>query len=94
MVNCTISECLNTYFSQASAILYRLEKFRNRCRHVAKGDSFLFQLTAASLPTHSENATGKSIVRPEAVNTIDVRHPETIFRLNQDTIMSMAKGKR
>lgn len=68
MKGSSIPDCLNTFFSDQSAIYVNWRNFGTSHVHIPKGEPILFQLTASSLPSHSDNGVGKSIVRPEAVD--------------------------
>lgn len=63
-----ILECLENHFAQNEAIYVNWRNFGTGGVYVPQGDPILFQLTACSLVTHSDNNIGKSIVRPEYVD--------------------------
>ncbi|MES2200318.1 MAG: glycosyltransferase family 92 protein [Chlamydiota bacterium] len=79
----SIPRCLNKYFSNASAIYVNWRNFGTGGVYIPQGEPILFRLTASSLSTHSDNAIGKSIVRPEAVDLASVWYPHH-FILKQD----------
>ena len=75
MQDCSIPECLNRHFSHASEVYINWRNFGTSGITLAQGQPILFQLTRASLPTHSHNAIGKCIVRPEAVDRSSLETP-------------------
>ncbi len=81
----SIPECLKNYFSNASAVYVNWRNFGTGGVYVPQGEPLLFRLTAASLVSHSDNAVGKSIVRPEAVDLVGVWCPHH-FPLNPGAI--------
>jgi hypothetical protein len=70
-----IPEYLNNHFSNASAVYVNWRNFGTGGVYVPLGEPILTRLTACSLPTHSDNSIGKSIVRPESVDLINVWYP-------------------
>jgi len=75
MQNRSVPECLNSYFSHASAIYVNWRNFGTGGVYLPQGEPILFHLTAASKVRHSFNKIGKSIVRPEAVDLVSTWYP-------------------
>lgn len=69
MKEATITKCLNKYFKNAHAVYANWRCFGSGGVYVPKGDPLLFKLTASSLQHHARNCVGKTILRPEFVDT-------------------------
>jgi hypothetical protein len=65
--NATILECLNQFFSTADGVFVCWRNFGTNGVYIYPGVPILLQLTAASSPFHSINASGKSIVKVDEV---------------------------
>lgn len=63
----TVSDCLDRHFCDSSGIYVNWRMFGTNQQIVPPGRPLLPALTACSLPDHSENSNGKSLVRPEQV---------------------------
>ncbi|MES2200114.1 MAG: glycosyltransferase family 92 protein [Chlamydiota bacterium] len=64
----TIPECLKRRFSDAPAIYVNWLNFGTSGISLEEESPMLFRLTACSKKTHSRNAVGKSIFRPECAD--------------------------
>jgi len=73
--NATIIKCLNQFFSQADGIYVCWRNFGTNNVYINPGKPILTQLTAASHPLHPRNASGKSIVKVDAVEIDHVWSP-------------------
>lgn len=71
----TVPECLEQHFPRASGIYVNWRMFGTNHQIVAPGKPILPALTACSLPAHSENGNGKSLVRPDQVEIDRVWSP-------------------
>lgn len=71
----SIPECLDKYFTNASAVFANWKNFGTGGVTVQSGKPILSKLIASSYNHHSDNAIGKSIVRPEAVVIKDIWYP-------------------
>ena len=78
----TVPECLRKHFSHATAVYVNWRNFGTSGVTIPKGEPILFQLTRCSLPTHSDNGVGKSILRPECVDLPKVYYPHHFLLLN------------
>jgi hypothetical protein len=65
--NATILECLNQFFSTADGVYICWRNFGTNNVYIHPGEPILMQLTAASFPLYSMNASGKSIVKVDEV---------------------------
>lgn len=70
--NKTVPECLNMYFSDASAVFVSWRSFGTNGVHIPKGEPLLCHLTACARKEHDKNRNGKSIWRPEEVDVDSV----------------------
>lgn len=77
----TIIECLDKHFVGTCAVYVNWRNFGTNHVTVPSGEPILFQLTAASFRSHSDNAVGKSIVQPEKVRLKEIWYPHH-FPLN------------
>lgn len=66
--NKTITECLKNHFAHAAGIYVNWRNFGTSNVNIPEGMPTLFYLSLCSLPSHSRNCVGKSIVRPECVD--------------------------
>ncbi len=71
----TVTECLAARYGDAAGVYANWRMFGTGGVLVPEGEPLLDRLTACSLPGHPENWTGKSIVRPEAVDIDRVWYP-------------------
>lgn len=71
----TVTKCLARYFANAQAVYANWRCFGSGKKYIPTGSPLLFELTDCSLPAHSRNAVGKSIVRPECVDTSYLWNP-------------------
>lgn len=65
--NRTIQECLDQFFPTAGGVYICWRNFGTNYAYVPQGEPIIPQLTGASHPLHPRNASGKSIVRVDAV---------------------------
>lgn len=64
-IESTVTKCLDEHFTNASGVYINWHHFGTGGIYLKKGESLLFNLIACSSKYHSQNAIGKSIVRPE-----------------------------
>lgn len=64
----TVPECLNTYFSEASAVFVNWRSFGTNNMYIPKGEPFLCHLTSCTQKKHHKNMNGKTICRPDLVD--------------------------
>ena len=64
----TVTECLNTHFSDASAVFVSWRNFGTNNMYIPSGAPTLCKLTACAVKEHSKNTNGKTIWRPEKVD--------------------------
>jgi len=90
----TLVECLDTHFSDTSAVYVSWRNFGTSGIYIPFGESIITKLTKCSLRTHPRNIAGKTIVRPEDVIInqtwsphIFVMKPEAIYRNGDRNIL-------
>lgn len=71
----TIQACLEKRFVGTSGVYVNWRNFGTSHLTIPRGTLFLFQLTSCSLPFHTDNYVGKSIVQPDKVRLEDVYYP-------------------
>lgn len=71
----SLPECLETNFWNASGVHVNWRNFGTSNAHLAKAAPILSRLTGCSEAAHSENSVGKSIVRPEHVDLVNLWSP-------------------
>lgn len=74
----TVTECLDKYFKEASAIYVNWYNFGTNNVSLKSGDLVLPLLTRCSLPDHSLNGIGKSIIKPHLVDEKSLWHPHHV----------------
>ena len=74
----TVTECLDTHFSAASAVYVNWHNFGTGGTHLVREGPILPHLTACAHPLHPRNAVGKSIVRPEHVRLESLWYPHHV----------------
>lgn len=73
--NQTIGECLKKNFPNANAIYVNWRNFGTSYTTIPLGDPLITKLIWCSMPSHSDNGIGKSIIRPEAVDINKAWYP-------------------
>lgn len=76
--NATILECINQFFPNADGVYICWRNFGTNNVYINPGEPILMQLTAASHPLHSRNASGKSIVKVDEVVIDEVWSPHQL----------------
>lgn len=77
--NATIPECLNQFFSSASAVFACWRNFGTGGLYLKPGEPIINRLTSASLLSHPRNASGKSIVKVDDVAIDDIWSPHQLI---------------
>ncbi|MGZ4372534.1 MAG: FkbM family methyltransferase, partial [Gaiellaceae bacterium] len=74
----TVTACLDTHFSGASAVYVNWRNFGTGGTHLVREGPILSHLTACAHPLHPRNAVGKSIVRPEHARFDSLWYPHHV----------------
>lgn len=75
----TVTQCLQNHFTEAAGVFVTWRNFGTGGIYVPVGTPLLFKLTACSMKSHSNNAIGKSIVRPNLVSLANIWSPHHFF---------------
>ncbi len=76
--NSTILECLDQHYADAAGVYICWRNFGTNKVYVPPGENILTRLTGASDILHSRNASGKSIVRVDEVNILQIWSPHQL----------------
>jgi hypothetical protein len=74
----TVTKCLRKYYSECQAVYINWRNFGTSHKILHEGEPMLTRLISCSMKLHPRNSVGKSIVRPEAVQLMNVYYTHHI----------------